>query len=187
MNLKKVVQTCETRMSSMIEHSKTEVVAALSLNETTCDMGLNEIEETSLQNLKQIEQKCSVIRGKIEMRWQEVESIRLTFAQDLVQIQEVETIIEQKLDELSGGKSNQNAVLPVAIESNIKALHIQTKRAKHSLNILNKILDEGIDPIDLPMIAPYPGDERGMRADTLLAEIDSLKRELERTEASCAI
>ncbi len=176
-----------TSFKKVVEKKTTEVVSALSLKETSCDMGLSEIETASLENLKAIEQKCSAIRGEIETRWAEVESIRLAFAQELVQIQEMELIIEQELERLAGDKSNANAMLPAAIESNIKALHIKTKRAKHSVTTLNKILDEGSDPIDLPMIATYPGDERGMRADTLLAEIDSLKRELERTEASCAI
>lgn len=180
MNLTKIAQKC---MATTKEISK----ESLSLVETSSTMELDVIETASLENLSAVEKKCSALRGEIEKKWKLVEEIRESFNGDLLQIQEVEAMIEAKLDELSGGRSNQNALLPVEIESNIKALHIKTKRAKHSVTTLNKILDEGIDAADLPMVATHPSDEKGIDADTLLAEIDSLRRQLDRLEASCAI
>jgi len=165
------------------EERRTEVV----LTETSSDMSLDAIEGAALENLKTIENRCNALRGEIETKWTRIEEIRTEFNNQLLQIQEVEAMIEHQLDALAGEKENRNAMLPAAIESNIKALHVKTKRAKHSVNIMNKILDEGQSAIDLPMVATFPDDRLGLEADTLLAEIDALSRELERIEASCAL
>ena len=180
MNLTKVAKKCAVSTKEFYKES-------LSLVETSSTMELDAIEKASLENLAVIEKECSALRGEIEKKWKRVEEIRESFNGDLLQIQEVEAMIEAKLDELSGGKSNQNALLPAAVESNIKALHVKTKRAKHSVKVLGQILDEGIDAADLPMVATHPSDEKGIDADTLLAEIDSLQRQLDRLEASCAV
>jgi hypothetical protein len=181
--------TCTTTKSEIFakRETTTTVSEPIALKETRSSDTLDTIESACISNLQAIEAKCVKLRGKIEDKWKRVEEIRNQFQMELTRISEVETIVEQQLMAIAGGKHNPNAVIPAAIESNIKALHIKRKRALHSVDVLSKILDDGADPVSLPMVATGTDDRMGIEADTLLAEIEMLQQELDRTEASCAL